>query len=235
MKTSKTRGNAGFSLVEMLVVLCVSMVLAAMLFPALTSAREASHKTACSSNLRQIGIAWLLYAGDHSDRCAPSHYSLDRGRTAVAWDFTVRRQETVLVTLGLLGPYIRTGEIQQCPTFHGEAWGRPTTGFAYNTTYLGGDPAMGTLPVALSEISDPSGTVAFADAGFGSPVRAHNFLRAPSDPLFVAGKVHFRHQGTANVHWADGRSQGSRTVHLPVADEPGVGSLSSDDSAYDLD
>jgi prepilin-type processing-associated H-X9-DG protein len=235
MKTKSMREGSGFSLTELLVVVAVIVGIIGTLFPALAGAREASQKTACSSNLRQVVVAWLLYAGDHNDRCVPSYYSLDKGRTVAAWDFTVRRQETTLAEPGLLGPYTRNTGIQQCPTFHGESWGRPMTGYAYNTTYLGGDPAMGSMPVALGQIGDPSGTVAFSDAGFGAPVRAHNFLRAPSDPLFIAGKVHFRHQGTANVVWVDGRSQAARTVHWPVADEPGVGSLSVDDSAYDLD
>jgi prepilin-type processing-associated H-X9-DG protein len=227
--------NQGASLAELLVVVAVLSVLASLLAPVLAGARRAADTASCVARARQTVAAWLLYAGDSDDRCCPSYYTADRGRTIVAWDFAVRGQGPSTVSLGLLGPYTSTGSLYQCPSFQGESWGRPFTGYAYNTTYLGGDPAMGLWPAAMTEVADPAGTAAFADAGFGSPVRGHNFLRAPSDPLFVAGKVHFRHEGTANIAWADGRIRGSRAVHLPEVDEPLVGAVSPDDSAYDLD
>jgi prepilin-type processing-associated H-X9-DG protein len=219
----------------LLVVVAIAGLLASLLLPGLGTARDAARRTECASNLRQWAAAWFLYAGDSDDRATPSYYVLDRGRTVASWDFTVHRQSPPVVTLGLLGPYTRSVRLGQCPSFSGEAWGRPATGYAYNTTYLGGDPAMGTGPVALSSVADPGATVLFADAGFGSPVRGHNYLRAPSDPLFVAGLVHFRHQGSANVAWADGRFGATRRVYRPDPDEPTLGALSHGDEAYDLD
>jgi prepilin-type N-terminal cleavage/methylation domain-containing protein len=57
-----------FTLVELLVVIAVVGILAALLLPALASARDKSRKTACVSNLRQIGIALLNYATDNDGR-----------------------------------------------------------------------------------------------------------------------------------------------------------------------
>lgn len=66
--TSRPPTRAGFTLVELLVVVAVLGVLAAMLLPALASAKEAGRRAACVSNLRQIGIALHAYASDAGDR-----------------------------------------------------------------------------------------------------------------------------------------------------------------------
>lgn len=60
--------RAGFTLVELLVVLGVIALLAALLLPALAAAREKGRRAACLSNLRQIGLAIRLYAEEHEGR-----------------------------------------------------------------------------------------------------------------------------------------------------------------------
>lgn len=223
------RKAAGFTLIELLVVLAIVAILSATLFPVFAQARSAAHSTACASNLRQLGLAWQMYADSNDQSACPSYYPMPEGEWGeVAWDFTRG------VEPGLLFVYTRESKLQRCPTFRGQAWGRLHTGYAYNATYIGGDYYEGVLPAHVQQIADPSGTVLFADSGFGRPVRGANYLRAPSDPLFVAGKVHFRHQGKANVLWADLSLRVARVRHRAVPNEPELGALSQGDEAYDL-
>lgn len=61
------RSGAGFTLVELLVVIAIIALLAALLLPSLSQAKVRAQLIQCSGNLRQLGIASQVYAGDHSD------------------------------------------------------------------------------------------------------------------------------------------------------------------------
>ena len=232
---SKFQIPNGFSLIELLVVIAIIAILAAILFPVITAAKQSAKQTKCCSNLKQILTAWTLYADDNSGRACPSYYYSPCTLTEHAWDFTIRWSSNPPdYEFGLLGPYTKNGVINACPSFFGNGWGRPYTGYAYNTSYIGGDSNAGIAPCIVGEIARPSRKVVFADGGFGNPVNAQNYLRAPSDPLFVAGKVHFRHNGSADVAYADGHVARTNKKCRYDPKEPECGALSEDDSAYEL-
>ncbi|MBS3762059.1 MAG: DUF1559 domain-containing protein [Planctomycetes bacterium] len=75
-----TRGRvrnfyAAFTLIELLVVIAIIAILAAMLMPALESARESARRTACTSNLREVGLTLLMYTNDNGGRFPRFEYT----------------------------------------------------------------------------------------------------------------------------------------------------------------
>ena len=68
-----SQATCGFTLIELLVVIAIIAILAALLLPALSRAQRAAKTTVCLSNLRQIGLAFVLYNSDNSDDIIPSY------------------------------------------------------------------------------------------------------------------------------------------------------------------
>jgi len=82
--------TGGFTLIELLVVVAIIAILAAMLLPALTRAKEKSWTVGCLNNLKQLTYCWTMYAGDYNDVLLPNNsvYDISTGQPIPGVDLT---------------------------------------------------------------------------------------------------------------------------------------------------
>src|SRR5439155_20274317 len=109
-----------FTLVEVLTVVAVMTVLAAIVLPVLGSVREAAHGGACMSNLRQLAAAFHMYSEDFDERLPGSGIVLNVGETSgghwVPGGVPVRYPDGLAVEEGVLFPYVANIGVYACPS-----------------------------------------------------------------------------------------------------------------------
>ena len=80
-----------FTLIELLVVIAIISILAAMLLPALAGAKARAQRLKCTSQMKQLGLAFNMFASDHNDQFPPSAYATGDYQYQLSWDDYLHR------------------------------------------------------------------------------------------------------------------------------------------------
>ena len=224
----------GFTLVELLVVIAIVGILANLLLPGVGRAKQRARSIECQSNLRQLQLAWGMYAGDHHGLIVPN----EEGRPFGFWEGV--RQSWVLgnaqqdndsnnIERGSLFPYLDSAGVYHCPTDHSKVKLQPER-TRFRSYSLNGElnywiiaDQMYGLPIIQSfhkegDLKRPAATYGFLDVNaetidsgsFGLPgpaARTEEELKRNLIQLDRNRWLHLpgeRHMGGANLSFLDG-------------------------------
>ena len=216
----------GFTLIELLVVIAIISILASMLLPALSKAKQKAQKTKCTSNLHNLGLAMLMYADDNDGY-------IPRGNDPIWWQ----------VLTPTLGGRRRTDyakvQVYTCPSYPDK---RQVIGYVVNAwTFSSPKDNVGTEQVGLNrmnKLQQPSDTIYLADNENGSwrPIITAlaalgsvelNDVWSPSHLPFAAGRktlnperrvARGRHANGPNLMFYDGHAAWKRADLITVDD-----------------
>ena len=188
----------GFTLIELLVVIAIIAILAAILFPVFARAREKARQTSCLSNVKQMMLAWNMYAQDYDEMS--NRYA---AYTAPAVVIPVGGRD---YWFELLNPYVKNSQIFSCPSYRntnvtsgGSSAPHPDfpdgVNYGYNTY---------AVQIALGDMNSPAQLGIIAD-GQNNYWRICRFT--DSDPTNHYLWATTRHNGGSNVGFADGHAK----------------------------
>lgn len=90
-RSRRGRACCAFTLIELLVVIAIIAILASLLLPALAGAKNRSQRLRCTSQMKQLGLAFSLFALDHDDQYPPTAYSTGDYQYQLSWDDYLHR------------------------------------------------------------------------------------------------------------------------------------------------
>lgn len=201
----------GFTLIELLVVIAIIAILAAILFPVFARARERARQTSCASNLKQLGLAFLMFSEDNKERM-PSGYDYfepDGSRWKPGAVFQYTKTEGVMTCPGMSKTERRITDQVGAPP-----WSYMMNGYI---------TVEGTTGVQIS--SDRSKKQRVPAGRFNYPSKTpmlveenrdpNDYGTVPNDPFFInIDTSSARHGGKAQVVYMDGHVSTIRGLEI---------------------
>lgn len=177
-----------FTLIELLVVIAIIAILAAILFPVFAQAKAAAKKTACLSNVKNIGLGFQMYLSDYDDRWVLWSNGMEPGDPDL---FAVYKMYQ-----GLLNPYIKNGanltngqltQIWACPTIKPSVLAISNT-YAYNYYTFGGySTCARTVPAASCSTRTVAAFAEYASTDYNYPAIATSIEEPARTLVLVDG------------------------------------------------